>query len=92
MPYTDSWLKLEEESGGRSVLKGTPEELRQGWAELAKVILPAWPEPSDKVASRDEQLNGVHCRIYTPKEAQPRAIGLWSRLLVPSCRSVRDDR
>lgn len=30
MPYTESWLKLEEESGGRSTLKGTPEELRQG--------------------------------------------------------------
>lgn len=82
MPYTESWLKLEEEAGGRSVLKGTPEELRQGWAELAKVILPAWPKPSDNVSSRDEQLNGVHCRIYSPNDGNPRAVGLWGQSAV----------
>ena len=82
MPYTESWLKLEEEAGGRSSLKGTPEELRQGWAELSKVLLPAWPQPSDNVSSRDEQLNGVHCRIYTSRDARPRAVGLWSQSFV----------
>ena len=79
MPYTESWLALEEQLGGRSALNGTPEELRQGWAELAKVILPLWPEPSKNVSVEDGFLNGVPCRIYTPTGVQPQAVGLWSK-------------
>lgn len=90
MPYTESWLALEEASGGRSSLKGTPKELREGWSELAKVILQLWPEPSKNVESRDETLNGVHCRIYTPAGIKPRAVGFWSKCtdcssIIPEC-------
>lgn len=79
--YKESWLKLEEALGGRTALKGTPEELREQFTNLLTMLAPLYPPPTDAVSTQDGDVDGIAYRIYTPKEAAksgPLPVGLYT--------------
>lgn len=62
-------FQLEEALGGRTALKGTPEELREQYAGLLGMLAPLYPPPTDAVSTKDGDVDGIGYRIYTPVEA-----------------------
>ena len=84
MPYAQSWLQLEEATGGRAILKGSVAEIRGMNDALIQALLPQLPKPSENVESKDGQADGVPYRLYWPKGATselPTAI--WSKFYRP---------
>lgn len=80
MPLAESWLAVEQASGGRMALHGTPEEIKAMYAGLVQALLPQLPKPSENVESKDEEVDGVPVRLYWPKGTKgglPTAI--WGR-------------
>jgi len=67
MPLAQSWLDLEKASGGRAILKGTPDEIKAMYAGLVASLLPQLPKPSENVESKDGEIDGVKYRLYWPK-------------------------
>ncbi|KAL2441696.1 Versiconal hemiacetal acetate esterase [Exophiala dermatitidis] len=81
MSYTESWIELEKNLGGRMCLHGTPEEIRGQYEQLVQLLLPQLPQPSDAVESKDGEVDGIKYRLYTPKEASkqgPLPVGIWT--------------
>ncbi|KAK5080784.1 Telomerase-binding protein [Exophiala xenobiotica] len=69
MSYKQSWLDFEKASGGRIVLKGSPEEIKQQYEDLVAMLMPHMPKPSENVESKDGEVDGVKYRVYNPKNA-----------------------
>ncbi|KAK5111823.1 Telomerase-binding protein [Meristemomyces frigidus] len=69
MPLAQSWLEVEKASGGRAVLKGTPEEIKTMYNQLVGALLPQYPKPSENVESKDGEVDGIKYRLYWPKTA-----------------------
>lgn len=69
MPLAQSWLDLEKASGGRAVLKGTPDEIKAMHNGLVESLLPHLPKPSENVESKDGDVDGIGYRLYWPKSA-----------------------
>ncbi|EMC91855.1 hypothetical protein BAUCODRAFT_307726 [Baudoinia panamericana UAMH 10762] len=67
MPLAQSWLDFENSVGGRSQLKGTPEEIRAQYDGLIQALMPLYSAPSDAVESKDFDADGVKVRGYWPK-------------------------
>lgn len=62
-------LQLEEASGGRACLHGTPEEIISQFNALIASIVPQLPPPDPAVKTTDGVADGIPYRIYTPIEA-----------------------
>jgi versiconal hemiacetal acetate esterase len=69
MPLAHSWLDLEKASGGRAILKGSPEEIKAMYDGLVQALLPQLPKPSENVESKDGDVDGIRYRLYWPKGA-----------------------
>ncbi|KAK3678138.1 Telomerase-binding protein [Recurvomyces mirabilis] len=69
MPLDQSWLDLEAASGGRAILKGSPEEIKAMYAGLVAALAPQFPKPSENVESKDGEVDGIKYRLYWPKNA-----------------------
>ncbi|KAH7080861.1 carboxylesterase [Paraphoma chrysanthemicola] len=81
MSYTQSWKDFEKASGGRTVLHGTPQEIRAIDANSAALLAPLLPPPSDATESRDGEVEGIKFRLYTPKEASKQGllpVAIWT--------------
>ncbi|KAK4543517.1 Telomerase-binding protein [Oleoguttula mirabilis] len=59
MPLAQSWLDMEKASGGRAVLKGTPDELKAMYGQLVASLLPQYPKPSENFESKDGDVDGI---------------------------------
>ncbi|KAK5105543.1 Telomerase-binding protein [Lithohypha guttulata] len=67
MSLTESWLNFEKATGGRIVLRGSPEDIKKQYDDLVQMLIPHMPQPSENVKSEDGSVDGVKYRIYTPK-------------------------
>jgi versiconal hemiacetal acetate esterase len=59
---------------------GTAEELRAQYTQLQEMLRAQLPPPSDAVDTKDGEVDGIKCRLYTPKEASkqgPLPVTLW---------------
>lgn len=76
--YAPSWLQWEEASGGRAVLQGTVQDIRQAYDGLVAVLAPMMPSFPDGVDVTEGDADGVAYRIYTPKDKSgPFPIAIW---------------
>ena len=79
MPLAESWQKWEEASGGRAILKGSPEEIRQMYDGLVQALIPMMPPLPENVTVNEGEVDGIKYRTYTPKEGDgPFPIGIWT--------------
>ncbi|RJE27049.1 alpha/beta hydrolase fold protein [Aspergillus sclerotialis] len=60
------WLKLEQKLGGRSVLQGSPEEIRVQYNSITSLAATTQPPASPNVIVKDQEVEGIKCRVYTP--------------------------
>jgi len=67
MPLNESWLALEAATGGRTALRGGPEEARATFGGLVDQLKPLYPPPSGNVNVQEGDVDGIKYRIYTPK-------------------------
>lgn len=76
--YAKSWLDWESASGGRSVLGGTWQNIREQYDELTKALMPMLPKFSENVDVKEGDVEGIKYRIYTPKGATgPMPTAVW---------------
>ncbi|KAK0277449.1 hypothetical protein LTR91_006080 [Friedmanniomyces endolithicus] len=54
-----SWLELEKASGGRAILKGSPEDIRGMYSGLLQALAPQMPKPSENVETKNGEVDGV---------------------------------
>lgn len=79
MAYNESWLNVEKSMGGRVVLGGSPENIKKQYDELVAALMPHAPAPSENVASKDGEVDGVKYRVYNAKGASgPLPIAIWT--------------
>jgi len=79
MPYAKSWLDWEAAAGGRSALRGTPEEIRAQYDGLVAALMPMMPPMPEGVDVVDGEHEGIKYRTYTPQEGTgPFPIALWT--------------
>ncbi len=80
-----SWLELEKASGGRAILKGSPEDIRGMYSGLLQALAPQMPKPSENVETKNGEVDGVKYRLYWPKAAKGELpIGVYSKSLLTS--------
>ncbi|EME38960.1 esterase-like protein [Dothistroma septosporum NZE10] len=65
--YAQSWLDWEAQSGGRSVLHGTPDEIKAMYAGLSQALKPMAPPFSENVDVTEGDVDGIKYRIYKLK-------------------------
>lgn len=72
MPYKESWLALEQASGGReaTVLKNSVQDMRAAFDALGKMLAEQMPPMPQNVDVQEGELDGIKYRIYTPKGAK----------------------
>ena len=79
MPLAKSWLDWEEASGGRAILKGTPEEIKGMHDQLVQALIPMMPAPNENVDVTEGEHEGIKYRTYVPKEGNgPFPIAVWT--------------
>lgn len=79
MPLSQSWLDWEEASGGRAILKGSPETIKGMYDQLVQALIPMMPAPNENVDVVEGEVDGIKYRTYTPKEGDgPFPIGVWT--------------
>ncbi|KAH7378188.1 carboxylesterase [Cadophora sp. MPI-SDFR-AT-0126] len=82
MGYTQSWQELEKASGGRVVLHGSVQNIRDMDASSAALCASLLPPPSDATTSVDGEVEGIKYRIYTPRDASklggPLPVAIWT--------------
>lgn len=81
MPLAESWLKWEEMSGGRAILKGSIEDIRGQFDGLVQALIPMMPPMPEGTNIVEGNVDGIKYRTYTPKEGNgPFPIALCERL------------
>ncbi|KAH7073059.1 Alpha/Beta hydrolase protein [Paraphoma chrysanthemicola] len=62
--YTDSWLQVEQELGGRLVVHGTAQEQRAAFDGMAQATAAHLPPPSKNLQVTDHDISGLRLRTY----------------------------
>lgn len=79
MSYAQSWQDFEKNSGGRTVLQGSPENIKKQYEDLVAVLMPHAPPFPENVDFEEKDVEGVKVRIYNPKGASGSLpIGIWT--------------
>ena len=79
MPLSQSWLDWEDASGGRAILKGTPETIKGMYDQLVQALIPMMPAPNENVDVAEGDVDGIKYRTYVPKKGDgPFPIGIWT--------------
>ena len=69
-PYAQEWLAFEEQSGGRSCLKGSVHDIREQFWALFNQLQTMLPPPGDDITTEEHQTaEGVRVRVYKPAGA-----------------------
>jgi len=80
MPLQESWLAFENATGGRTALRGGPQEARATFAELLEQLRSLYPPPSGNVEVREGDVDGTKYRTYTPKGHKDHLpLAIWSK-------------
>jgi hypothetical protein len=59
-------------TGGRTILLGTPEEMRVQYKAMIEGSAPLMPQLPDTVTVKDDMIDGyLKVRVYTPKGSKP---------------------
>lgn len=89
-PYADEYLAAEALAGGRFVLTGSVQDIRNGFDATFSAMKNMLPPPGYEVSKQDTVTpDGVHIRVYTPIDLPPGSpTGLYIHSGGWSCGSI----
>jgi len=78
---TANVIQFEKNTGGRTVLGGSVEDIRKQSDQLVEMLTPHAPPPPPGVETKDGDVDGIKYRLYVPKEAAskgPLPVAIWT--------------